>query len=123
MAGTSCLVREDGVTDRPSVCVPFQHFVTSEHFLDAMAESCGLPPTTDPSALQLQRESPGVYRRVVSAMAWPRWTTTSFPIRLGYDGDIQALANKVNYAWQSKSRGEFSCFEFEIEVVLVVEEC
>ncbi|KAJ5601111.1 hypothetical protein N7510_010645 [Penicillium lagena] len=124
MAGTSCLVREDGVTDRPSVCTPFQHFVTSERFLDVMAESCGLPLMADPSALLLHRESPVVSRRVVvSAMAWPRWTTTSFPIRLGYEGDMQVLMNKVKYAWQAKSRGEFPCFEFEIEVVLVVEEC
>lgn len=118
---TYFLVRSaDDTCPQEPVYVPFEIYQNdnTDRFLDRMTDKLD---AADKVWGQLSREMPALRRRnTVSAMVYLRWSKVSFVIRRG-TGDLQALLNRVGYAWRAKQQGELSTFEFGIELTLRME--
>ncbi|KAJ5573423.1 uncharacterized protein N7459_007850 [Penicillium hispanicum] len=113
---TYFLVQEEDNPMEP-VCVPFESFTSSTSFLKRMEEECGIWEV-DETSRQLFDDMPILRRRY--AVVHLKWSGARFVIRRDSD-DLQALVNRVGYAWKAKDQGQLGVFEFEIGVTLKME--
>ncbi|KAJ5893305.1 hypothetical protein N7495_004996 [Penicillium taxi] len=108
---------EHGLTDR--VCVPFDFFHSANYFIRKMEEYCGISDNADVH-MQIHAEMPSLKSRY--AVVYLMWSGVHFVVRPNSATDWQALTDRLECAWKAQNSGKLNVFEFEIHVVLKMEE-